>query len=392
MGSTSKIDRIIFLTDELPYPPLGGGKIRDYYLLELLRDIAPVEILAFHESGSNASLPSGVTAEVIHRERPGFSRVFYPLRPYVVNGYSKKMEAALSARKGSSRILWASRLMMGKYLDFAHNLGFKTVLDEHNVESQLHRDSSKGLPWYYPQFHLLWQLKYYETLFCQKADQVVCVSSSDAQLLSHLAPKRPIDVLPNSIDTEYFTPSPTPVSQSGLLFTGTLNYQPNQEGLSWFVEKVLPILKRRLSPGLFPKIRVAGAKPSRAFADFLRQSGLEVIENPSSMLPYLHEAEIVIVPLLNGSGTRLKIMEAFAAGKCVVSTPIGAEGLALTHGEGIGLASSPEEFAEEIIRIQNNPALRVALGKQARKIATSRFDYRLQKLKLGEILNQVMLR
>lgn len=369
-------------------------------MLELLREKAPVEILAFHKGDSNqlghSELPKGVQVQVIERERPSsLSRLIFPLRPYVINGYSQRMEDELRKRaNGPGTLLWASRLMMGKYLSLARELGYLTLLDEHNVESDLLLQGALSRIAYWPQIPLALQCRYYEAAFCKKARRVLAVSETDAARLRTFAPSVPVDVFPNCIDTDAYKALHHENKREGILFVGTLSYYPNQEGLIWFVEKVLPILTTRLQAAenagvSFPKIRVAGANPPPLLSARLAQAGIELLANPESILPVLNAAQTVFVPILSGSGTRLKIMEAMAAGRSVVSTHKGAEGLNLQDQDGILLASDPSEFADALIRLHKSPPLRKSLEQKAIQIAASRFDWRLLRKPMATLWEQL---
>lgn len=309
------------------------------------------------------------------------------------------MAAELTQRAAPHRLVWASRLLMGKYLPLARKLGFATVLDEHNVESDLLFQSALSRVAYWPVLALALQCRHYEAAFCKAADQVVAVSNSDATRLRALAPQTKIAVFPNCIDVQgYLNLTPprsaeAPLNRS-LLFIGTLSYHPNWEGLSWFIEKVLPILRENLertsephSPKL--QIQVAGANPSTQLQEKLLQAGIELIANPVSVLPLLAQAQVIFVPLLTGSGTRLKIMEAMAAGRAIVSTEKGAEGLELTSGDGLLITSDPGTFAANLIHLLKNPEARQEMEKKALKIAATRFAWQLQREAVSTLLAEL---
>ncbi len=375
--------KAIFLTSELPFPATGGGKIRDAQLVKLLLEHVEVEVLCFGDP--EAPLPAGPEASRrglrmarIRRDRaPVWRRAFSPLRPYVINGWSRNMARALAERAEPGSLLWVSRLAMGQYIPLAKSLGYRVVLDEHNVESHVLL-AGAHTPLRLAQAHwLAAQCRRIEARLCEQADAVVATSDLDARRLRKLAPNAAMHVIPNCVDLHDYD---TIRSRTGttLFFPGTLSYQPNVEGLAWFARAVLPRLQRSLGTRL-PRVVVAGANPSPALRARLERAGIELHASPPSILPYLGDAAIVFVPIRSGSGTRLKILEGMAAGRAVVSTGKGAEGLLLSPGYDVWIAESADGFASALARLIDSAALRAELGAHGVDTVSTRYDWRCSR-------------
>ena len=168
-----------------------------------------------------------------------------------------------------------------------------------------------------------------------------------------------------------FRPVEQPPEADHLLFFGAMNYYPNQDGIGYFMDQVFPlILARRPSTKLW--IVGPGAEPLYR----LRGPNVEVTGFVDAVEPYLDRASAVIVPLRLGGGTRLKIVEAMAKGKAIVSTRIGAEGIDVVHDQHALLADEPQSFAEQVERVLSDAALARRLGSAARELAVDRYSWR----------------
>lgn len=251
------------------------------------------------------------------------------------------------------------------------------VLFTHNVEAVIwerHWRVSRN-----PLFKLISWREYrtmarIERLYLQKADHVLTVSDSDRDYFLKIIAPQKITTIPTGVDIDYFTPTSTGSGQPDtLVFTGSMDWLPNEDAILYFAEKILPAVQARV-PGV--KLRVVGRKPSpRVQALASGNSCIEVTGTVPDIRPHLESACVYVVPLRIGGGTRIKIFEAMAMGKAVVSTSIGAEGLPVTHGENILLADKPEDFAESVVRLLANANERDRLAIAARKLVENYYSW-----------------
>ncbi|PYU24130.1 MAG: hypothetical protein DMG32_14610 [Acidobacteria bacterium] len=223
---------------------------------------------------------------------------------------------------------------------------------------------------------------------CRRATLAMVCSSYDRDLLRRLNADLPIFVIPNSVDTDLFCPQPDIARGTKvltLLFQGGMDWYPNQDAVEFFAHAILPLVRAEC-----PEVKfvVAGRNPPAYLVDKLSASnGVEFTGTVPDMRPYLSAAAVVVVPLRFGSGTRIKILEACAAGKPVVSTSIGAEGLELENGKDISVADSPEEFAHAVVALLRDPERREAIGRSARSSIVQRYSHAVVRNNLEEVVS-----
>ncbi len=223
--------------------------------------------------------------------------------------------------------------------------------------------------------HVLRHLARYRTL--------VAVSPEDRdELVRNGFPE--VELVPNGVATDEFRPTPEPFGAPTLLFTGTMNYAPNTDGILWFAEHVWPLIRRRHSDA---RLLVVGRNPPEAVTRLASGADVEVTGAVPDVRPYFARATAVVVPLRSGGGTRLKVLEALAAGRAVVSTSVGAEGLALEPGRHLLVEDDAEGFAGAVLTALADDALRQRVGEQGRALVVERYDWR----SLAETLEAVLL-
>lgn len=248
------------------------------------------------------------------------------------------------------------------------------VLDEHNIEYDLQRRTAGTAGGLSRAVYnaLNWRKLAREEMGAwQRFDGVVLTSDRDAALLAQTAPKVRTAVISNGVDVDQFRPSSTAPEADRLLFFGANNYFPNHDALLFFIDEILPkVIERR------PNVKLSIVGPGVQPAILERQSPhVEVVGFVDDLMPHLERASAVVVPLRIGGGTRLKIVEAMAKSKAIVSTRIGAEGLELSHEQDVLLADTPNDFATQIVRVLGDPQLAVQLGEKARKVAEERYAW-----------------
>ena len=225
-----------------------------------------------------------------------------------------------------------------------------------------------------------------ERLYAQRADHVLTVSESDRDFFSRLVDPKKVSVVPTGVDVDYFRPS-TGEEQGGLVFTGAMDWMPNEDGVFYFVREILPNIRRDVPE---VTLSVVGREPSarlKALAE--GECGVRVTGRVEDIRPYVHEASVYVVPLRIGGGTRLKIFEAMAMGKAVVSTSIGAEGLPVRHGTNIILADDPKAFAREVVMLLRDPIARAALGRAARELVAQKHSWRAVTAEFEAVLTRL---
>ena len=252
--------------------------------------------------------------------------------------------------------------------------GAAVVLDEHNIEYEIQRRTAEVATGPVRRLYNLIdhrKLRSHEERAWRTVDACAVTSARDESTVRAASPETPTAIVPNGVDSRYFTARSAIGDPDTILFFGTISYYPNTEGLVFFLREVFPLVKRARPNA---RLVVVGDSPP---AEIRRWAGPDVTITGAvdDVRPYLTRARVVIAPLRIGGGTRLKIVEAMAMGRPVVSTTLGAEGLAVTPGREILLADDPARFAGEVVHALSNDELATALGRDARAVAERAYDW-----------------
>lgn len=391
--------RILFLSPRQCWPPRSGAKLREYYFARALGQQADLTHLHFTEPGaaplSQADLPfcrnviavpkpRGYTAWNIARGLIG--RWPLPVRNYT----SDEMAAALFHAAYGQRydLVHLDSIHMAAYLEpLAEAMGATTriVYNWHNIESELMRRYQAGAGSVIRRLYSAVTARKMERLerstLRSAFGHVVC-SERERQKLHRMAPAARVAVVPNGVDTAYFADTKAPAaSRNRIVFVGLMNYHSNVEAAVAFTREVWPGLRSRL-PGCV--LTLVGATPDPAVLALRDVASVEVTGTVPDVRPYYREALAAIVPLRTGGGTRLKILEAMAAGVPVVSSAIGAEGLDVAPGENILLAdpADPDAWVRKLAGLAESESCRRQLTACARHLVRERYDWTI----LGESL------
>jgi glycosyltransferase involved in cell wall biosynthesis len=249
------------------------------------------------------------------------------------------------------------------------------VLFEHNVEHQIWKRMAlnEKSPWRRALLEIEWRkLRRYEAEACGRVRRTVAVSEQDRAQLAKLSLAADVVAVPTGVDTLYFAPQAVEERPRELVFTGAMDWFPNEDGLIQFCQSTLPLVRAALPE---VSLTVVGRNPTARLREAAQAAGARVTGTVDDVRPYLAEAAVVIVPLRIGGGTRLKIFEALAMAKAVVSTTIGAEGLPVVDGEHIVIADAPERFAGAIVDLLRRPERRLALGTAGRRLVEWQFAW-----------------
>lgn len=385
--------RLLYLGHNLPYPPHEGALIRSYHTVRLLARSFDVTGLYFYRRGA---LPTEEEREVALAEmgRFGTAEGFRIPQEWSRSRFVRDHLLSLIRRRPYTHCVHSSRefeaalggLLCREDFDIVHvdsldlvahlpSLeGLPLVLAHHNVESSLLRRRARAEAGPKRSYMRLQAnlLEAAERMWASRVDLNVVVSREDAAMLQRLAPGAETLVIPNGVDTKSFVPSKTE-PRGGLVFVGGYSWFPNRDGMEFFTEEILPLI-RRAEPDV--PVRWIGKAPDRAIESFAER-GVEMTGYVDDIRPELAEARCVVVPLRVGGGTRLKILDAWALGKAVVSTPRGCEGLATRDGENILIGDDPADFADATVRVLHEPTLRHSLEKEGRKTAEHDYDWEL---------------
>jgi sugar transferase (PEP-CTERM/EpsH1 system associated) len=389
--------RILWLKSDLLLPLDKGGKLRTWHLMRHLAQRHEITYLAFAEPGTPAADVDGMKevaahVETITRAEPakGTARFYAdaalhladPL-PYAVGKYRSR---AFRRRLNDLLAGKAFDLIVCDFLVPAVNLPTRlpcpAVIFTHNVESEIwrrHAETKTGINkrLYGAQYRRMLR---FEGATLARFDGVLAVSDVDRDSFARLFPgaiKSPVHVVQTGVDTDYFRPISNPHSAIsnglGLVFTGSMDWLPNEDAMLYFCRDVLPIIRAEEPAATVTIVGRAPTPAVRKLAD--DHAGVRVTGRVDDVRPYMGEAAVYIVPLRIGGGTRLKIFEAMAMGRAVVSTTVGAEGLPVVNGTHVAIADQPDAFAHAVVALMRDPLRRAALESAARTLVMERYDW-----------------
>jgi sugar transferase (PEP-CTERM/EpsH1 system associated) len=262
------------------------------------------------------------------------------------------------------------------------------ILFTHNVEADLWKQQFEAANHPVKRF-LYWKewraLSEAERGYACLADSVITVSEQNREYFSRYVHPDRVSTIATGVDIEAFRPSDG-ASSNSMVFTGSMDWMPNQDGILHFASEMLPHIRREV-PDV--ELWIVGRYPSREIQE-LASARIHVTGRVEDIRPYLQKAPAYIVPLRHGSGTRLKIFEAMAMGKAVVSTTLGAEGLPVTHGKNILIADDPREFAATVVRILRDRELAASLGRAARVLVEEHFSWKAAASQFEKILEEAV--
>jgi glycosyltransferase involved in cell wall biosynthesis len=206
------------------------------------------------------------------------------------------------------------------------------------------------------------------------ADHVLTVSESDRSYFAAYSDPAKLTVVPTGVDVQYFQPGSVLEKPDTLAFTGSMDWLPNEDAISYFAESILSHLQREV-PAV--ELNVVGRKPSRRLLKLASENaGIVVTGEVPDIRPMVHSSSVYVVPLRIGGGTRIKIFEAMAMGKAIVSTSVGAEGLPVRHNVNIILADDPQDFANQVARLLRDRETRERIGRAARLLVEQNYSWR----------------
>lgn len=385
--------KILWLKSDLLLPLDKGGKLRTWHLMRHLAERHEITYLAFAEPGTSrgdVEKMKEVCAhiETVPRSEPAKGSLrFYadaafhvvdPL-PYAVGkyrsrAYRRRLEQLLRER--------AFDLIVCDFLFPAVNLPKRlpcpAVIFTHNVEAEIwrrHAETKTGAiakRLYRTQYRRMLR---YEGATLKRFDGVLAVSSADRDTFARIYPgaiRHPVHVVPTGVDTAFFSPVPSPPAGKSLVFTGSMDWLPNEDAMVFFCREILPLIRAE-EPST--TLSIVGRAPTPTVARLAAEHGVAVTGRVDDVRPYMADAAVYIVPLRIGGGTRLKIFEAMAIGKAIVSTTVGAEGLPVNDGEHLLVADDPLAFAHATLRLMRDLAERRRLESAARSLVLARYDW-----------------
>jgi sugar transferase (PEP-CTERM/EpsH1 system associated) len=385
--------RIAFVTVRVPYPLNAGGRIRSFHLLKQLGETQRVTLVTGIESDEEAQAAVALQEQIpalalravrvpprnapLRAAARALRNPFDPL-PYTWAAYRDRRFVENLARTLRED---AYDLVHCDHVQVAHAvLALETpprLLNAHNVDSLLVSRLAEVETRLLRRMLVRWQaakVARAERRTYRRFDGALAMSDVDREQLLRIAPGLPVWTVPNGVDVEWFTPARERPEPDLMVFSGAMDWQPNGDAVTYFARSVLPLIRHRRPQA---RLLVVGRNPSPALvATLAAEPGVSFTGTVDDVRPHLARAALIVVPLRVGSGTRLKILEAWAMAKSVLSTTLGAEGLPGRDGEHLAIADSPEQMAARALDLLADPGRAEQLGVAGRQLAEARFSWK----------------
>ncbi len=373
------------------WPPNTGGRLRSFHLVSELSRRNRVTVVTTHAPGDDpqalamhlpaaeevVSMPFAIPKLGSGRFAAALLRSWLSSRPvdllkFRVPALANEVRRRLES--GNVDVCIAD--FFSATADVPLTTPVPVVFFAHNVEFMIWKrlcETEKR-----PLRRLLLQLEWRkmrrsEAGACAQASMTLAVSEVDRTMLSSQAPGATIHAIPTGVDTSYFAPGESEETPATVVFTGSMDWYPNEDAVLYFLESILPRIRHAV-PGV--SFTIVGRNPTpRVIAAAAAAAGVRVTGTVDDVRPHIGQAAVHVVPLRVGGGTRLKIFEALAMGKAVVSTSVGAEGLPLVPGRHFIREDAPADFAAAVVALLRDPLRRRSLGAAGRELVETSYSW-----------------
>jgi len=377
--------KILFLSHKIPFPPNKGDRIPTYYRMEYLAKQGH-EVSMVFPCFSKADLRYVNAVKKFCKSvdtvfiKPGMAKIgslfslttSKPLTlPYF---YSKELHDKVKQRlaSGTYDVVYVYSSSMAQYVFDVK--GVKKIMDLADADSQKwlqYALYTRGpLSLIYRREGTL--LKEYEQTICREFDEVIAISENEKSLFQTYIKEKDLRVVPNGVDYRYFSYNAENYNHKKLVFVGVMDYFANVDSVIYFARNILPLVRVRVPE---VKFYIVGANPTRAVKALAYDRNIFVTGSVSDVRPYLRDACVCVVALRIAQGIQNKILQAMAAGTPVVTTAKGNEGINAVHGESIFVADEYQRFANYVIRMIEDPRIRMRIARSARRFVVENFQW-----------------
>ena len=390
--------RTLILAENLPYPTFKGGDLRNWQNVNALRRVGEVGVFGLCSNDRRLRKPRAdialwrCSSDPELAFPPPASRAAqarrwllepdgHPSDTYYSRRAATELEQVLADFRAD--VLVVERLWLRRYIPHARRFVGRVVLDAHNIEAQLSRqfaavEDDDGLPSRTIRERLADRTECAERQAMHAVDQIWVCSDNDRRCVEHrYQPTVGVHVVPNSIDVDSYgaarRPSACASAVEALVFPAMFTYGPNAAAARFLINELMPLMRNATRAC---RLVLVGSMPTAEMLDATRNDDRIVVTGTvHDVRPFLSTASVVVVPLFQGSGTRFKILEAFAARVPVITTPVGADGLDVEHGTHVLIAHTAAEFAAAVERIWSEPHLVERLTRQAYRLLRRNYSW-----------------
>jgi glycosyltransferase involved in cell wall biosynthesis len=396
--------KILVISNTFPYPPTRGGtQVRTFNLLKYIaknhavtlvtqqaEDVTPSEIESLSQYVANLCvfpLSSPTKTGIAPKIRRFAQFILEGTPPNVLSGYSREIQTWINQGVNEQKfeVITGEHSVNEIYIQPEWQKRLKTVI---NIHSSVYRTcqnqlETKTSPHPLRDRLYLPLLYRYEKNYCQKFHEVVVTTAEDARQIEKMSPKSKINVIANGVDLEIFPYREENLGGHHLIITGGMDYVVNIDAACFFSNKVLPALQSKYPQTI---LSIVGSKPATQVQELAKRPGIKVTGRVPSMVEYLHQATVCVVPMRSGFGIKNKTLEAMAAGIPVVASDRGLEGLQVESPLRALRANKIEEYVECISKLFENPSLRQEISQNARSMIENEFTWQKAAQKYERVL------
>ena len=397
--------KVLQLCIKPPFPTVDGGTMAMNSITQgLLREGCEVKVLAM-ESDKHPADRAKMGEEYLRQT--GFESQYvdlsvkplaaavsmlcgesYHVKRFRSEAFAARLRAILEQE--TFDVVHLESLFMTPYVPLIRSLSdAKVVLRSHNVEHVIWQRVAASTPrgfkrWYLK--HLALALRAYELEHVNDYDGVVCITKGDADYFRQHGCRRPLTSIPFGVEPD--DAANVDVEPASLFHIGAMDWMPNRESIEWLLDEVWPVVHREVSQA---HLYLAGRKMPQKWMD-TPMDGVTVVGEVPDAGYFIAGKQINVVPLLSGSGIRVKIIEAMAAGKAVVTTTVGAQGIDYTEGENLLVADTPAQFAAQIKRLVDDQEYCHSVGEAAARLVAEHYDVKRLTAQLLQFYDKIETR
>ncbi len=379
---------ILFITPYLSYPPNSGSAIRSFNIIMELSKKHNITLLALvtqeevplisqmekycHKVKTVEIYPKIIPKSFLKRLHFSFFGLPHFVRSFVFKEMITLLQQIL--REKQFDLVQFELLSMSYYVNYIKNI--PAILNEHNFEAmRYHRGIQTekcSLKHKVLKMADYFRLKRYEIKISKRFDEVFHVSEIDIKHLHKYDPTIRTTVIPNGVDLSYFKPQKSSEEEHSLVFSGSMFYQPNIDAMLYFYNDIFPLIVKDFSD---VKLYIVGQKPPQEILALREHPGVVVTGFVEDARPYIARANVYVCPIRIGGGSRLKLLDAMAMGKAIVSTSVGCEGLDVEQDRHLLIADTPDVFASKVNRLLTDEKLKDHLESEGRILTEQKYGW-----------------
>ena len=385
--------KILYLVPYSPANPVFGGALRIYHLLTHLSKFHDVTVAGFSTPEEEKDLINqfpmleGKTylVDYPYSDRSVRWALLKSLFTIHSNWYQLSRSKLFQQKLNQLLALESFDIIQSEFpvmAMFSYDTSAIKIIDAHNVEYDNFKRMAKVKNPFKKLFYHLEAFKFYreETKVCREQDALLVTSERDISIFDETVPDVPKYLIPNGVDTNYFKPFTVLPEPYSMVFVGMMKYVPNYDGITYFLDEIFPKILQKVP---LATITIVGKNPPQSILSRANQN-IIVTGFVEDTRPYIEKSAVYVVPLRMGGGTRLKIMEALAVKKPIVSTSIGCEGIEVVNGESILIADNSDEFANKVIELFENPALSKSITEKGYELVMNLYKWESIGLKMDQ--------